>query len=135
MTENPVTVGPDTLLNEALDLMKKVQCHHLPVLSRDGHLIGIVTDHDCQRGLSSHALVKGEREGRIATVKPVMTPAPIVIEPDAPIHEAARLMLTNHIRSLPVMRAETLVGIITSSDLLIALMNLTRHIQTPSQNM
>jgi predicted transcriptional regulator len=59
-------------------------------------------------------------------VRSVMTPAPIVIEPDAPVHEAARLMLAAYIRCLPVMRSETLIGIVTTSDLLIAFMNLDK---------
>jgi predicted transcriptional regulator len=51
-----------------------------------------------------------------------MTPAPIIIEPHAPVVQAARLMLVNHISSLPVMRSETLVGIVTKSDILVAFM-------------
>jgi len=55
-----------------------------------------------------------------------MTPAPIIVEPDAPAHEAARLMLEHVIGCLPVMRGETLVGIITRSDLLMAFMHLSQ---------
>ena len=58
-----------------------------------------------------------------------MSPAPIMIEPDATATEAARLMLTHRIGCLPVMRGETLVGIITRSDILIAFMTLQRRFE------
>jgi len=56
-----------------------------------------------------------------------MTPAPIVVEPNAAASEAARLMLTHRIGCLPVMRVETLVGVITRSDILVAFMNIHQH--------
>jgi CBS domain-containing protein len=58
-----------------------------------------------------------------------MTPAPIVVEPEMDADEAARLMLTNHIGCLPVMRSETLVGIVTTSDMLVAFMNLYKRLR------
>ena len=66
-----------------------------------------------------------------------MTPAPIIVEPNTPAAEAARLMLVNHIGCLPVMRSETLVGIITKSDILMAFMNIYNRIQhySDGQNM
>jgi CBS domain-containing protein len=56
-----------------------------------------------------------------------MTPAPIVVEPDAEAVEAARLMLNNHINCLPVILGETVVGIVTTSDILIAFMEVDRR--------
>ena len=53
-----------------------------------------------------------------------MTPAPIVVPPEAPAEEAARRMLQNRISCLPVMRDETLVGIVTRTDIVAAFMNL-----------
>lgn len=61
-----------------------------------------------------------ETEAYNLLIGTIMTPAPIVTEPDAFVSEAARLMLTYHINCLPVMRGETLVGILTSSDILTA---------------
>ena len=47
----------------------------------------------------------------------IMTQNIITIRPDAPITEAARLMLENRVHCLPVMDNKKLVGIITESDL------------------
>jgi CBS domain-containing protein len=59
-----------------------------------------------------------------------MTPAPIVIAPEADAVQAAQLMLQNHISCLPVMRDETLVGIITRSDLIVAFMQFASQNQS-----
>lgn len=131
MTRKPVTIGQQQTLHEALQKMAGVGCHHLPVTSTAGHLIGILSEHDCRRALGMPP--RSDNYGdymalaKQTTVSMAMTAAPIIVEPGEPVHEAARLMLSHHIHCLPVMRGETLVGIITTSDLLIAFMNLTRR--------
>jgi acetoin utilization protein AcuB len=131
MTESPVTIHKRSNLCDALRAMHKVGCHHLPVTSIAGHLVGILTDHDCLRALHWTRLWKEGWESEMITreqyVYASMTPAPIVVEPDTPVEEAARLMVINHISCLPVMRAETLVGIVTTSDLLVAFMTMRRR--------
>lgn len=133
MTTNPMTILQDESLYIALEKMLQLQCHHLPVMSPQGHLIGIVSDYDCHRAISKtsewNSHWRDDETARKVTVQSVMTPAPIVVEPNAPTHEAARLMLNNNIRCLPVMRGETLVGIVTTSDLLIAFITLSRQCQ------
>jgi CBS domain-containing protein len=128
MTHKPVTVRLDHSLRDALETMERVGCHHLPVLSKEGHLIGIISDRDCRTALNSpHIMRERWQDEELANNLPIramMTPAPIVVAPEAPAEEAARLMLSNQISCLPVMRDETLVGIITRSDILAAFMTL-----------
>ena len=101
-------------------------CHHLPVVGRDGHLVGVISDRDCRMALNSpHTKRDDWRDNKLANellVRSVMTPAPIVVEPNTPADEAARLMLINHVGCLPVMRAETLVGIITKGNVIAGLL-------------
>lgn len=127
MTSKPVTTTQNNTLYEALDLMESVPCHHLPVIGHEGHLIGVISARDCTRALEcwQHQHLNDTHINGLK-VKNIMSPAPIVIEPSSSVVEAARLMLNNDIRCLPVMRGETLVGIITTSDLLIAFMQLFR---------
>lgn len=128
MTPNPVTISQDRTLHDALEAMERIGCHHLPVLGADGHVVGIITDRDCRLVLNSPLTPpEGWRDNttpRNILVRSVMTPAPIIVEPDASADEAARLMLDHHISSLPVMRSETLIGIITTSDILMAFIRL-----------
>ncbi|HVU13339.1 MAG TPA: CBS domain-containing protein [Phototrophicaceae bacterium] len=131
MTVHPATTASEMTLLEAVETMREVGCHHLPVISAEKHLIGILSMHDCEQALGESL----EKSGPIVNlalanavpVSMVMTPAPIIVEPDAPAYEAARLMLEHFIGCLPVMRGETLVGIITRSDLLMAFMSLSRR--------
>lgn len=124
MTANPVTIRQDGTIREALGKMAEIGCHHLPVLSDDGHLIGVVSDNDCHVALNLPYKLRNEWRGNQKAssqqIRSVMTPAPIVVEPGTIAVEAARLMLYNHISCLPVMRGETLIGIITTSDILMA---------------
>lgn len=131
MTSNPVTIRSDKPLRAALELMQEHTVKHLPVLSASGHVVGVVSDRDCRYALNSpytlHEKWQDEALADTLQIRAVMTPAPIIIEPNAPASEAARLMLAHRIGCLPVMRAETLVGIITRSDLLVAFMTIHEH--------
>ena len=140
MTAKPVTIHQNRTLRHALELMEQVACHHLPVLNSDSQLVGILSDRDCRTALNSpYVLRESWQDEALVTglpVRAIMTPAPIVIEPDAAADEAARLMLSNQISCLPVVRSETLVGIVTRSDLLMAFMHLfkqTRRFHEPSE--
>jgi CBS domain-containing protein len=128
MTIYPVSIDQNANLNHALTVMKRVGCHHLPVIGSSGHVLGVVTVGDCEQALNGRLTVPD------MIVRMVMSPAPIIIEPDSSVEEAARLMLTHHIGCLPVMRGETLVGIITTSDLMIALINLLHDRQPTATN-
>ena len=97
MTKKPATIGHNATLKQALELMERIGCRHLPVMSTDGHLIGILSDRDCRLALNS-PLVMRERwqdEDTVhhTTIGSIMSPAPVVIEADATACEAARLML------------------------------------------
>jgi acetoin utilization protein AcuB len=132
MTAQPATITSNAPLKQALDIMHQIGCHHLPVLSAEKHLIGVVSINDIQRALGEpikpdSPMLKASLAG-VLRVSMIMTPAPIIVEPDAPAQEAARLMLKHFIGCLPVMRGETLVGIITRSDLLMAFMALSEKI-------
>jgi acetoin utilization protein AcuB len=131
MTASPFTIRVDKSLREALDLMQEHQFKHLPVISRGGHLVGVVSDRDCRHALNSPFVMRErwQDEDLLNTlmVRAVMTPAPIIVEPNASADEAARLMLTHRIGCLPVMRGETLVGIVTRSDLLVAFMTIHKR--------
>jgi acetoin utilization protein AcuB len=131
MTSKPVTIGHGGTLGQALEIMGKVGCRHLPVISTDGHLVGIVSDRDCRMALDLPGSKRTFQQPMITEktlVSSIMTPAPVIIEEDVPAHEAARLVLTHRISSLPVMRDETLIGIITTSDLLVAFMSISKQL-------
>jgi acetoin utilization protein AcuB len=136
MTANPITINQEDTLRDALEIMERVGCRHLPVLSSDRHVVGIISDRDCRTALNSpyvqQELWQDEKLANRLQVRTIMTPAPIIVEPDTLADEAARLMLENTISCLPVMRGETLIGIVTTSDILFAFVRMNQQTQKTS---
>lgn len=132
MTADPITIAASKTLRDALEEMDKHQIKHLPVVSYEGHVVGIVSDRDCRYALNSPFVTRDYWEAEARRIeklnlRSIMTPAPIIVEPNMLASEAARMMLQHRIGCLPVMRAETLIGIVTRSDVLFAFMNLQHH--------
>ncbi len=119
MTAKPITVDPETPMLEARQRMVEKQIRHLVVVE-NALVVGIVTDRDIRLNLPSPAtsLSVWEINYLLAqlTVGGVMSRMVIVVDPDRPIAEAARLMMDHKIGALPVVDEGRLVGIITESD-------------------
>jgi len=121
MTSHPVTVSPDISIAEAMELMTQEKVRRLPVIDKNRKLIGLVTHTDLVHASPSKAtaLSMWEISYLLAQVKvrEVMAKKVITTTEDTPLEEAARLMADHKIGSLPVMRGDALVGIITESDI------------------
>ncbi len=121
MTPDPVTIQPDTTLDEVMGLMKSNDCRHLLVVEGE-RLLGMVTDRDVR--LAAHSpLVAHDHHEDMALLKSVtaadcMTPNPMTVKPDAPATQAADQMNRYKFGALPVVDGERLVGIVTVSDVL-----------------
>jgi CBS domain-containing protein len=125
MSPDPVSVSPDTSVGDARELLEAEGFRHLLVFA-DDRMIGIISDRDI--GISTAALRDAVRRHDVTAlldderpVESVMSAAPHVIGPDAPISEAARLLVSRHINALPVVEDNgEVVGIVTSVDCLLA---------------
>jgi acetoin utilization protein AcuB len=122
MTRNPVLCAPDLPVTEAFDLMKKERIRRMPVIDKNGKLVGIVSDKDLLRVSPSPAttLSAFEIPYLLSKVKvgDVMTKKVITINEDTPIEDAARIMVDNKIGGLPVVTDGAVVaGIITETDI------------------
>jgi acetoin utilization protein AcuB len=113
MTKDPVTVTPEDLLIQARLKMQKGGFRRLPVV-RDGQLVGIVTDRD----MREHAGYLDRTEVRRA-----MSQDPISVSPATTVEAAAQLLLKQKIGGLPVVENGRLVGVITTSDILNAFLD------------
>jgi acetoin utilization protein AcuB len=121
MSAAPITVTSNHSLREAVDLLTKHNIREMPVVDH-GNLIGIVTDRDLRQVAPSYPLFRDEEEIRYYSeqmkVASAMTPDPVVVSPETPLVEAAKLLRTYRINSLPVIRDGRLVGIISVTDIL-----------------
>ena len=88
-------------------------------------LAGIVTDRDIRLNLPSPATTLSVWEMNALLMKltagEIMTTSVITIGPDREVHEAAQLMIDHKIGALPVTDEGRVVGIVTETDLLRAL--------------
>jgi CBS domain-containing protein len=121
MTREPRTLRRNDRVTSADELIRMERIRHLPVLDDDGEaVVGVVSQRDLFRGALARALGWGEHAttklfGQLF-VKDVMTNEPVTIAPDAPLRDAAALMLARKIGCLPVVEGGRLVGILTESD-------------------
>ena len=109
MTKNVVTIDANKTVVEAAALMSEKDIGDLIVMD-DNTPVGIVTERDFVRR------VLAEGKSTDSKVSEVMTSPLKVIDPEAPIKEAARRMVNKRIRRLPVIKDNKLVGIITAAD-------------------
>ncbi len=109
MTKDVVSIGVNNSVFEAADLMssKRVSC----LVIMDGEVpIGIVTERDIVRRVVAKKMPLDTK------VSEIMSKSLITVDPDASLKEAARLMSSNKIRRLPVMKQNRLVGIVVAAD-------------------
>ncbi len=121
MTPRPITIGEDASLEEALRLMHSEHIRRLPVVDKEGRMVGIVSELDLLKASPSPAtsLSIYEIPYLLSKIKmrDIMTKDVITVTEDTPLEEAARIMADNKIGGLPVMRDGRLVGIITETDI------------------
>ncbi len=108
MTQDVVSVEIPGNRDDVLKILKRTGISGVPVI-KDEQIVGIITRKD---------LLRKPDETQLGLL---MTPDPITIGPDATIADAARLMVRHGIRRLPVVEDGRLVGLISVSDLILAI--------------
>jgi CBS domain-containing protein len=142
MDRDPVTVAPDTGVEEVVRLLSEHELPGLPVVDADGGCVGIVTEADLvlpdDEGdlhiphyvnlfggtVFLESLGRFERRLRKAfasTAADMMTADPDTVGPDTTIREAARAIYHSGHNRLPVVEDGRLVGLVTRLDVLGAL--------------
>ena len=121
MTPNPVVALPKTTHREAMNLLKEHGIGHLPVVDAQGKVRGIVSEVDLLSTGPSRVTSLSIYE--IYTLLDELTLEQIMVKPVLAVEEAcglshaASFMIENNVGSLLVMQDQTLVGIITDTDI------------------
>lgn len=124
MSREVVTLGDTETCHEAIDRMCRRKVRHLPVLDRDGALVGIITDRDVRHRLFAPDVYR--QIGKIA-VSALLRQAPVRAVMSAPVRcigvaadvaEAAERMRRDKVGCLPVVDGSRLVGMLTEIDVL-----------------
>ncbi|MDJ0496279.1 MAG: CBS domain-containing protein [Acidimicrobiia bacterium] len=110
------SIGPDATVFEALELLAIKNVGAIVVVE-DGRVCGIVSERDYARKIRLL-----ERDSRDTAVSDIMTSEVRTITEDQSVVECMESMTEHHIRHLPVVEGDRLVGIITIGDVVKAVM-------------
>jgi CBS domain-containing protein len=114
MTTDLVTISPEMLIKDAIELLIQKQISGLPVTDNQGRIIGVITE------FAMLAMVY-DREVQNQPVGQHMTREVFTVESTDPLSRIADLCIVHRVRRLPVMRDGKLVGLIARRDVLKAL--------------
>ena len=109
------STSPDSSVYEALQLLAEKDVGALLVL-QDGELVGVVSERDYARKVILHG-----KTSMKTPVKEIMTEDVITVGPGSTVEEAMALMTDKHIRHLPVLEGESIVGVVSIGDLVKAI--------------
>jgi CBS domain-containing protein len=108
MSRKISTIEPRADVQQVRDRMQNERIRHLLVCEKNGRLIGVISDRDLHNVQAK-------------TAEDMMTANPITVEPNSLVSPAVTLLINRRISCLPVVDGEQLVGLLTTTDLLMAL--------------
>jgi len=111
MTKNIVDVDCNNTVFEACEIYSKNKVGSLVVKDKD-IVVGIITERD-----AIEKVILANRNPKETKVSEIMTPNIKTIHALAPIEKAAKIMKEHHIKKLPVILNNEIIGIITETDL------------------
>ena len=132
MTAQPYTLSPDDSLAEARRMMSEHHIRHIPVVSGNGLLVGVVSQRDVLAAADSSVLpdqAAHQQEERYVALSTIMTSPVQTVAEQASLRGTAMQLLQNRLGCLPVTRDEKLVGIITDSDFVAIAINLMEQLE------
>ena len=120
MTYHVFTLAPEDDLQALYDLMASRHVRHVPVVDRDGRVLGLVTQRDLARsalGSQDELPLSMQREAlHRRKIREIMNTEVETVEADGDLKAAAERLIENKIGCLPVVDGGRLVGILTESD-------------------
>jgi CBS domain-containing protein len=131
MATSLITFRPEISIFEAIRILLHKQISGGPVIDGEGRVIGVLSEHDCLRILSSDEFYAGQQE-EAGLVRDFMTEAGRTITPEMGVYAIAHYFLTTPIRRLPVVDHGKLVGQVSRRDVLRAIDDLAKK-RAPQQ--
>jgi CBS domain-containing protein len=150
MTRDVISIDSDSTVLQAARLMLQHHISGLPVIDKNGELVGVLSEGDFLRRRETKTERKRSRwleflmgPGRIAAeyshshgskVSEVMTTEVQSVEQDTALEDIVEVMERKRIKRVPVLCGGQVVGIITRSNLMRAMVSLARSAQPASKN-
>ena len=121
MMGSPVTLKPDETLDLANDVIFLGRIRHIPIVE-DGRLVGLLSERDMM-GAAATTIFGLKRKSKSALlksvlIKDVMKRKVVTVKPDTTIKDVAHLMTETQLGGVPVVDEGSLVGLVTTTDIL-----------------
>jgi CBS domain-containing protein len=109
MTKEVVCAETTESFSDVLVKMIEHGYSAMPIVKKPKTLVGIITEYDVVHYLSGRSSSE--------SVQKYMSRNPVIASPDITINSAAKLMVSNGFRRIPLKREDTVVGIVTATDI------------------
>ncbi len=122
MSRNVQTVQPSMKLADVIKFLLKHHVSNVPVVEDEGgppRLVGFISESDCMEHIANE-LFYGNPAPQL-TAELVMKRHPVCVGPDTNVFALASIFVSHRLRHLPVVEGDTLLGIVSRRDILMAL--------------
>lgn len=129
MTRKVITIDENTNILDAKKKMAEHRIRHLPVVTKDNRLCGIVTDRDIRSAMPSSVLDDPDRDldqTRLAKIKvtEIMTKNPVTLSPQDTLQDALLMIQETKVGAFTVVDEQGILkGILSTRDLMRAFIN------------
>lgn len=149
MSNGVLSIADDATVLEAIELLVTTRVSTMPVLDKDGFVVGIVseadvvkqtkviTDRDTGHGEIDPALTADAlARAKALRVADIMTRDVITAREDASLRDIVNLMARHNIKRIPIVRDRAIVGVVSQTDVLKGILSLAsagESGQTPAE--
>jgi CBS domain-containing protein len=109
MEEDVITLHEGDSINEVIQMMLKGNVSGFPIVNDENKVIGIVSERDFISLVAN--IITGKK------VVDFMSHDVVSVRPDTRVEDAARVMILNDFRRLPIVREGVMIGVVTTSDI------------------
>jgi acetoin utilization protein AcuB len=133
MNPDVAFLAPTDTISQAILLMASKKIRHIPIVNDQQHVVGLITDRDIKDAAPSIFRANDNKEDLEKPLSSIMKEDIITGHPLDFVEEIAALFYEHKISCMPIIKDQCLVGIVTETDLLHTLVELTGAHQPGSQ--
>jgi acetoin utilization protein AcuB len=133
MNSDVAYLAPTDSISKAILLMANKKIRHIPIINEQKHVVGLITDRDIKDATPSIFRANDNKEDLEKPLSSIMKENVITGHPLDFVEEIAALFYEHKISCMPIVKDQCLVGIVTETDLLHTLVELTGAHQPGSQ--
>ncbi len=122
MSRSITTLSLDAKVSDAIKIFKNSSFRHLPIIGFGNRLAGIVSDRDVLAYLGSVSTEKKSQLLISDEISHIMNTRVLTASKDTDVRFIARLFVERHVGAIPIVKNKNLIGIVTRSDILRAVM-------------